>query len=127
MSRVRAPSPALVLDPVPRNRPRLPGDSLSRQGDPGMAPEPLIDWPEPLIELLEFIGVFLAAGAVGFRFAVLRGRLAPAKAGDVAPLGGVAEVAARRAASIGAFGALLIAARIAIALPGLAARNHVSV
>jgi putative copper export protein len=92
-----------------------------------MAPEPLIDWPEPLIELLQFIGVFLAAGAVGFRFAVLRGRLAPAKPGDVAPLGGVVEVAARRAASIGAFGALLIAARVAVALPGLAARNHVSV
>jgi putative copper export protein len=92
-----------------------------------MAPEPLIDWPEPLIELLEFVGVFLAAGAVGFRFAVLRGRLAPVKAGDVGLLGDVAAVAARRAAGIGAIGALLIAARIALALPALAAHNHTSV
>lgn len=92
-----------------------------------MAPEALIEWPKPLIELLEFVGVLLAAGAVGFRFAVLRGRLALADPGEAGPLGDVAGMAARRAAGIGAVGAVLIAARIALALPGLAARNHTSV
>jgi putative copper export protein len=92
-----------------------------------MAPEPLIAWPKPLIELLEFVGVFLAAGAVGFRYAVLRGRLALANPGDTGLLGGVSGAAARRAAGIGALGAVLIAMRIAFALPGLAARNHTSI
>ena len=35
----------------------------------------LIPWPK-LVELLAFVCVFLAAGAVGFRYSAVRGRLA---------------------------------------------------
>jgi putative copper export protein len=92
-----------------------------------MAAEPLIQWPEPLVELLEFVGVFLAAGAVGFRYVVLRGHLAPGAAGGGKVFGNVPAEAARRAAGIGLVGAVLVALRLGLALPELAARNHVGI
>src|SRR4051812_8162555 len=33
-----------------------------------MQAEPLIAWPEPVFQFLEFVGAFLAIGPVGFRY-----------------------------------------------------------
>jgi putative copper export protein len=84
--------------------------------------EPLITWSDAATELAGFIGLFLGAGAVGFRYAALRGRLAAA--------GSDAEVwrsAARAAAVLGLFGWLVRAVLVARALPGTAARQHTTV
>jgi copper transport protein len=37
-----------------------------------MHPQPLIRWPQPILEFLGFVSAFLAAGAIGFRFVVIR-------------------------------------------------------
>ena len=34
--------------------------------------EPLIEWPQPLLEYAGFVAAFLTSGSVGFRYAVLR-------------------------------------------------------
>jgi len=88
-----------------------------------MAAEPLIHWPQPLIELTGFLAVFLAAGALGFRFIVLRGARRSALAAD-------REVAARaqaRAVVIGLVGALLAMVRYAPNLSASATRHHLTV
>jgi putative copper export protein len=92
-----------------------------------MEPESLISWPRPLVALLEFVGVFLAAGAVGFRFTGLRGRLTTAA--GAAPSGDAAfyAQAARRAAGIGLAGAVVGLAHMAYSLAQLAARRHLTV
>lgn len=38
-----------------------------------MQAAPLIEWPEPIFQLVDFIGLFLTAGAVGFRYSSLCG------------------------------------------------------
>ena len=38
-----------------------------------MQTEPLLTWSEPATELLGFVSLFLANGAIGFRYAALRG------------------------------------------------------
>lgn len=85
-----------------------------------MPNEPLIQWPRPIFEFLEFVGAILAAGAVGFRYAVARGRL-----------GGADSAVYRRAlgtaAGIGLLGAVLGLHHVWMALPGLAARRHTTV
>ena len=89
--------------------------------------EPLIRWPQPLIEYLGFAAVFLSAGAVGFRYAALR-RLEAAMSGT--PAAGERTLVASalaRAAALGLAGALLAAGLLASRLPELAARRHVSV
>jgi putative copper export protein len=86
--------------------------------------EPLIHWPEPLIELLEFVATFLAAGAVGFRFVVLRATSAGKSEG---PGTTTPSDAATRAAALGLAGAVLLAIRVAIGLPELAARAKTDV
>lgn len=65
-----------------------------------MPNEPLITWPDPLIELLGFVFFFLAAGAVGFRVAVWPGI---SRAGDEGERT-FARAAARRAAVLGLIG-----------------------
>lgn len=65
-----------------------------------MPNEPLIHWPDPLIELLGFVCFFLAAGAVGFRLAVWP---AIARGGDETERA-FARAAARRAAALGLIG-----------------------
>ncbi|HEX2780597.1 MAG TPA: hypothetical protein VHM30_13920, partial [Gemmatimonadaceae bacterium] len=61
---------------------------------------PLIEWPEPIFQLIDFIGLFLASGAVGFRYSALRGRLATrAGAGATRSL---FDDSARQAAVLGA-------------------------
>jgi len=79
---------------------------------------PLFEWSEPIHHLLVFAGFFLAAGAIGFRYAVVRGR-----AGDDA----IYADAARRAALLGLIGAAISAVMTAIELPPLAARRSMSV
>jgi len=86
--------------------------------------EPLITWPEPLLELLGFLAAFLAAGAIGFRFTALRGALAGA-ASDAER--GVLARAGSRAARLGLTGTLVTAVLFALQVPGLAARRHLSV
>jgi hypothetical protein len=84
----------------------------------------LIAWPAPLVELLGFAALFLASGAVGFRYAVLRGGLRGAASADpAAPLFGRA---ARRAAAWGLAGAVLRAALSIASLPAAAQKAHLS-
>ncbi|HEX7019467.1 MAG TPA: CopD family protein [Gemmatimonadaceae bacterium] len=82
-----------------------------------MLAEPLLTWSDPPRELVGFIGAFLAAGAIGFRYSALRGRVA---SGDHA----FYVEAARRAALIGLVGALLTIGLAVYGLPSLAARRH---
>ena len=97
-----------------------------------MQAEPLITWSEPVKEYLGFIAQFLAVGAVGFRFAAVRGNLTPRSA---PPAGravddsewAVYAHAARRAAWIGLFGALLRLVLATPSLPRTAARAHLTV
>jgi putative copper export protein len=84
-----------------------------------MTPEPLITWPEPITNLVEYLGAFAAAGAIGFRYAVLPERAAPADA-DVA----LYASARRRAALIGLGGIIVGAILFATSLPEVAARRH---
>ena len=78
------------------------------------------------MQLVEFAGAFLAAGAVGFRYAVVRGRLG---AGDIASSGdrAVYAAAARRAAALGLLGAVIGAVYLAMGVNGAAARAEVGV
>jgi hypothetical protein len=68
----------------------------------------LVDWPQPLLELAGFLASFLATGAVGFRFVVirpwLRGGAGPA-ADDVHAL---ARRSVRAAAVLGWLGGLVV-------------------
>ena len=84
-----------------------------------MASEPLIQWPEPIVQLVGFIAQFLAAGAIGFRFFVLRSRRIET---DIF----FYEDAARRAAGMGLVGVLMGLVVMAYQLPGLAARKHLT-
>jgi len=86
--------------------------------------EPLITWSEPVRELAGFIGLFLGAGAVGFRYASVRRRLAAVTPSDQAD---VWADAARRAAVLGLVGWLIRAVLTAINLPAAAARQHTTV
>ena len=86
---------------------------------------PLIAWPKPIIELISFVAAFLTAGAIGFRFGVLRPiRRAAGSEQDWAP---VLDRAARRASAWGLLGATLAIALHLYTLPQTAARRHLSV
>jgi len=80
----------------------------------------LIDWSDPPRELVGFIGQFLAAGAIGFRFFALRGSWTESDHD-------FCEDAARRAAIIGLTGVLISGLSMVIQLPSLAARRHMAV
>lgn len=82
--------------------------------------EPLIVWSDPPRELAGFIGQFLAAGAIGFRFFALGGPWAESDHEFY-------DDAARRAAIIGFVGVLVSGFLTALQLPSLAARRHVTV
>ena len=88
--------------------------------------EPLIHWPQPFVEYLGFLAAFLAAGAVGFRYSALRGRLG-ARSGAPGEERQVLEQAARRAAALGLLGLLISAVLFATRLPGMAVRQHTTV
>lgn len=90
--------------------------------------EPLIHWSEPVIELIGFIGLFLSAGAVGFRYAVVRGHArAEAAAPREHPVHPVYSDAAQRAAVMGLLGAVIAAILFVHALPSQATRAHTTV
>ena len=61
-----------------------------------MQSEPLITWPKPIYELLEFVAAFLAIGPLGFRYGVARPSAAWAANGPT-----VRCVTLRRPAAIG--------------------------
>jgi putative copper export protein len=84
--------------------------------------KPLIEWPEPFFHLAEYVGIFLAAGAVGFRFAALR----KGWAGDPGEERTLYGHAARRAAGLGIVGSLITLALFFHDLPEIAARQHVA-
>jgi putative copper export protein len=80
----------------------------------------LIDWADPPRELVGFIGQFLAAGAIGFRYFALRGQRPQADRAFY-------DDAARRAAVIGLIGVLMSVLLTAAQLPSLAARRHTTI
>lgn len=80
----------------------------------------LIEWPKPFLELYYFCGLFFAIGAIGFRYSSLRGRLHDS---DRA----LFERMARRAAWLGALGAVLILCHILEVLPSVAVREKTTV
>jgi len=83
--------------------------------------EPLIEWSEPVMELIGFIALFLTTGAIGFRYSSLRGKLArDATTADAT----IYATAARQAAVLGLIGSLIAIVRAVQALPELAARAH---
>lgn len=88
--------------------------------------ESLVNWPQPIFELLGFVSAFLATGAVGFRFIVLRswaGGRASGISDDFHDAGGVAS---RRAAVLGLLGAIATLAFLLLDLRGNAAEHQVS-
>lgn len=93
-----------------------------------MNAEPLIHWPDPIMELIGFLGIFLSAGAVGFRFAVVRGRWNPVGDSAIHPHSQeqVYVDAARRAAITGLIGIILTAGLFVQALPQQASRAHIT-
>ncbi len=96
-----------------------------------MQAEPIVRWSESITELLGFLFLFLRAGAIGFRYTGLRGRLAgiPRGAGATVddPLARVYARAECRAAVLGLVG---IVGALALLVPQLsegAARAHVTI
>ncbi|HMI31448.1 MAG TPA: CopD family protein [Candidatus Limnocylindrales bacterium] len=71
----------------------------------------LIPWPQPVLEFLGFIAAFLATGAIGFRFIVIRPWIRGHARTTPGDFRNVALEAARRAATIG-----LLATALALAL-----------
>ena len=101
-----------------------------------MQATPLIEWPEPVFQLVDFIGLFLTAGAVGFRYSSLRGRIVHGVAGAIGvnrdsdsaakPTrdATVYAIAAQRAATFGLAGAAIVLVRIFQNIPSMAQRAH---
>lgn len=94
----------------------------------------LIEWPDPIIELLGFLAIILPAGAIGFRWFVLR-PVAARSSTYGSSTGQTSADAARpffvdaatRSAAIGLIGVLVGIALAAYRLPPLAARRHLTV
>ncbi|MEO7086348.1 MAG: CopD family protein [Gemmatimonadaceae bacterium] len=89
-----------------------------------MQVEPLITWQEPLTEYVGMLAQFLGLGAVGFRFAAVRGRLQTSPSADERR---VYDDALQRAAVLGLCGVVVQAGMFATSLPQLAARQHTTV
>ena len=99
-----------------------------------MQAPPLIEWPEPIFQLIDFIALFLTAGAVGFRYSSLRGRIGRRLDGGAGPSSdyshaatndiAVYAIAAQRAAMLGVAGAAIMLGRVVQNLPSMAARAH---
>lgn len=90
-----------------------------------MAPaEPLLDWIDAAEELLGFLAAFAASGAIGFRFAVLRGLTGAHSRGDERQL---AARLAGRVAWLGAAGAWISAGFFALETQSFAAERHLTI
>jgi putative copper export protein len=88
----------------------------------------VIRWPQPITEYIGFIGSLLPAGAIGFRYVVLRGAIARRQQASAdATRQRVYSDSARRAATIGLIGVVVAIALMLYQLPGLAARRHTTV
>ncbi|HYH79358.1 MAG TPA: CopD family protein [Longimicrobium sp.] len=81
----------------------------------------LIEWPGPILELIEFVGAFMAAGAIGFRYTAMR------RLPDVGGAGSSRALAGKRAAVIGLIGALVNLWHLWEVLPRAAARSQQTV
>ncbi|HEX8848820.1 MAG TPA: CopD family protein [Gemmatimonadaceae bacterium] len=94
-----------------------------------MQAAPLIEWPEPIFQLIDFIGLFLASGAVGFRYTALRGRLGArtASSSPEATTSDIYDAAGRGAAMLGIIGAAITLLRLFQNLPAQAARAKLPV
>ncbi|MGH7741458.1 MAG: CopD family protein [Candidatus Eiseniibacteriota bacterium] len=84
--------------------------------------QPLLQWPDPIFEFAGFLAVFLPAGALGYRFPVLRG-LRRSSLPDERELAVRSSV---RAAWYGLAGAALSVSLLAWRLPQMAADHHVT-
>jgi putative copper export protein len=82
----------------------------------------LIEWPGPILELIEFVGAFMAAGAIGFRYTAMR-RLPDVGAASSSSR----AIGGRRAAAIGLVGALVNLWHLWQVVPRVAARGHQTV
>jgi copper resistance protein D len=91
-----------------------------------MPAEPLLHWPDPVTEFIGFISLFLANGAVGFRYAAVRSRLTGSPAGEQSDRTVYAD-ATRRAAVLGLISTLVQTTLMLKRLPELAARMHLSI
>lgn len=91
-----------------------------------MQAEALIHWPDPIRELSGFVASFLATGAIGFRYAVVRDR-ASAEDLNPSPHAPIYADAAHRAAIIGVIGTLISAVLLFLRLPQQASRRHTGV
>jgi copper transport protein len=81
-----------------------------------MQAEPLLTWSEPVTEFVGFVSLFFANGALGFRYAGLRGSLPDE----------MRSAFAQRAATLGLLGTLVQAGMTLVRLPGQAARMHLT-
>ena len=91
-----------------------------------MQAAPILSWSESVTQFVGFVASFLATGAVGFRYAVVRDRLTrfdPATSAE----GAVYGDATQRAAALGLLGAIMQAILLVMQLPAVATRAHVSV
>ena len=86
------------------------------------ATEPLLTWSEPVTQFVSFVALFLAAGAVGFRYAAVRGRLTSHDDEQ-----SVYAKATQRAATLGLVGAFIQAVLLVQQLSARAARAHLSI
>jgi len=87
-----------------------------------MGSESLLDWHDVVREYAGFVALFLMAGAIGFRWVVVRG--SPAAGADELR---VRARALARAAMYGLIGAAGAAVLLALALPGMAERQHATI
>lgn len=86
-----------------------------------MQAEPLIQWSEPAKELVGFIGLFLSAGGIGFRYFALRGAESAAEGNQP-----FYDDAKRRAAMLGLIGVAISIVMAGFQIVGLASRRHVT-
>lgn len=82
-------------------------------------------WSKVVTELVDFVAYFLAIGAVGFRYAAVRRRIAGTEAAASTDTLVYAD-ALKRAAIIGLVGAVMHGAMFLEGLPNAAARAHTS-
>src|SRR4051812_19451174 len=77
---------------------------LERSLYSSMQAEPLLTWSEPVTEFVGFVALFLANGAIGFRYAAVRNRLPRLPDSEQRT---VYDTSLRRAAMLGLVGTLV--------------------
>src|SRR3954464_11152365 len=89
-----------------------------------MQAEHTLEWSEPVREFIGFVSLFLANGAIGFRFAAVRHRLTrPKEASERV----IYHRAVRDAASRVLLGTVVQTGLLLLQLPQLAQRRHLTV